>query len=130
MFKVPLDYQCAIVVHAVTHSASSCPAMLGRLQELQEEGQPAKRDDRSTVTNSVTEQLGVKFRKESLPQSYGSHVGVDESRMTRGTEGSTTDRRQEPWAETTCSETQEGLRLLRFDARTWALTYNPARSEE
>ena len=43
MFKVPLDYQCAIVVHAVTRSASSCPAMLGRLQELQEEGQPAER---------------------------------------------------------------------------------------
>ena len=90
MFKVPLDYQCAIVVHAVTRSASSCPAMLGRLQELQEEGQPAKRGDRSTVTNSGTEQRCVKFRKESLPQSYGSDVG--------------------------------------FDARTWALTYNPARS--
>ena len=97
MFKVPLDYQCAIVVHAVTRSASSCPAMLGRLQELQEEGQPAKRGDRSTVTNSVTEQRCVKFRKESLPQSYGSDVGVDEGRMTRGTEGHY-DRRQEPWA--------------------------------
>ena len=43
MFKVPLDYQCAIVVHAVTRSASGCPAMLGRIQELQEEGQPAER---------------------------------------------------------------------------------------
>ena len=52
--------------------------MLGRLQELQEEGQPAKRGDRSTVTNSGTEQRCVKFRRKSLPQSYGSDVGFDE----------------------------------------------------
>ena len=44
MFKVPIDYQCAILVfHAVTPSVSSCPAMLGRLQDLQEQGQPAER---------------------------------------------------------------------------------------
>ena len=60
MFKVPLDYQCAIVVHAVTHSGESLPAMLGRLQELQEP---------SLSTWETVKNTG--FLRKTVAENYG-----------------------------------------------------------
>ena len=80
MFEVPIDYQCAILVfHAVTPSVSSCPAMLGRLQEARPACEERRADAWLPIGNRTTKGSSEILPYDAMPDPEMSRIRTTNS---------------------------------------------------